>query len=59
MKWVDFKYERFLYFCYICGVLRYFDKDCYMWDDDGEVILDLVYGEILRVSFLKRVLWEV
>lgn len=55
-KWVDFKYECFLNFCYLCYFVGYLDKDCFLWDDVEDELMDLVYGEWMWVSFIKCIL---
>lgn len=49
---VDFKYERFFIFCFICGIVGYIDRDCSLADEDLQA-MEVKWGVWIRV-FLRR-----
>ncbi|KAL8556060.1 hypothetical protein ACS0TY_003750 [Phlomoides rotata] len=56
--WVDFKYERLPYFCYLCGILGHMRRECDL--TEGATELDelpeekLPFREWLRASPMKK-----
>jgi len=51
-RWVEFKYERLLVFCYLCGRLDHDEKECIKWIRRAVLIKveDKQYGPWLRVT---------
>lgn len=47
---VDVKYVWLLNFCYICGILRYFEKDFFRFEEEEVILNKNEYGLWLRVS---------
>lgn len=52
-KWVKFKYERLMDFCYVCGLFGHGYRDCSVYDD-RMAVGELPYGGWMGASPTKR-----